>query len=212
MIYGRAGDDSNYSVSSVQVYTAKAKTACGYASDADSDQNFSCTYAGPMSAQLTGPSSLGGSLAVQFTVYEASAYLRCTNGVEYGSTGTVASIQDGTTCSALLNITNPTAADFCSGSCGSGEPANVLTYGQLSDTPTFVLDPSSLACNHGTGNLTDGLIEAVEVAAGRAVQQFFNALPLSHNSQLHTPWIPSGSCATTLETSNTQVQGMAPQG
>ena len=162
-----------------------------------------------MSAALSAPS---GFFGVNFTVDEASAYFRCTDGLGvYASTPTVASIKGGTTCSAAMYYSNPASGNFCSGSCSSGQTTSVLTYAQLSKPPSFVLDSKSLACSSDTGSLAAGLIQAVEAAAGQAVQQLFNGLPLSSNSTLHTPWIPSGACATTSDVSNTQFRGVATQ-
>jgi hypothetical protein len=215
MVYGTAGDDNNYSVSSLQVITQVANTACGYDSAANYGQNFGCSYDAPLLATI-GP---GSSFGVGFTVDSASTHLRCTNGTTSGN-WTAIKYPDNTTCQATLTMVAPLAGGYCSGSCANG--AFVATLASLANPlsptlapPSFVL--SNLVCssppepqdpNVSTGEIDqfeDGLMEFAETVAATAVQQLFNTLIVDSNR------IPDGACATTLDSPNTKLQGSATQ-
>jgi len=182
-IYGTAGDDNNYSVSNVRVFTQTANTACAYASGANSGQPFACSYDAPLVTQLTVPTGL----SIAFTVDSASTYFRCTNGTTTKNT-TVANIPEGTKCTATFNVTTQPGGGYCSGSCSSGQ--FVATNVDL-DTPTFAL--TNLICDHSTGAMTDGLTQVAQKAAQSAVQGLFNGLVVN---PMAGPLVPSGSCVT----------------
>jgi hypothetical protein len=190
LVYGTAGDDSNYSVSSIQVLTSTAKTACASASSADAGQAFSCTYDGRFSTQLTPP--LGG-LTVAFTVDSAVAYLRCTNGTSDGSTPTKTIIPSGTTCQATLTAPSPTGGEFCSASCASTPSQSVLSLVQLDGLAAGALEISDVVCDASLdSDVKNGLTQAVQGGAALAVQEFFNALVVNPSAG---PMVPTGVCA-----------------
>jgi hypothetical protein len=222
MIYGTQDSndpDSNYSVSSLRVFTQTANTACGYASAANYGQTFACTYDAPLQTQLFVPSP---GLSISFTIDSASSHLRCTNGTTSGN-WTALKYPDGTTCTATLNVGTQPSGGYCSGSCSSS--LFVATNANLDapadpqhDPPTFVL--TSLSCNNSVqkedssipgsdvDNFTDGLITFVQQIAAEAVTGLFNGLV--RNPQL-TPHIPNNACPQTFETPNTTLAGSATQ-
>jgi hypothetical protein len=195
MIYGSAGDDDNYSVSSVKVYTAQANTPCAYASGANAGKNFSCSYDGPIIVQV--PTT---SISVAFTVDSASAYLRCTTpGIASASSKTVASIPAGTTCTATLRALGSSLGGFCSGACPSGTPATLLSTAQIGTPTALPFTLSDMSCTNDTGSLTSGLEQAAAAGAAQAVQQLFNGLAPSL----------TGHCAAPTDIANTEVRGVA---
>ena len=218
MMYGTEGDDSNYSVSSVKVYTPIAKTPCAYASFADAAQQAaSCSYDGPMT--ITSP--LGG-VDTSFTIVSANAQYLCDNGsTSFHVDVPDGSIEGGTSCTGNLQSPQPAPGQFCSAICAAGTtPASVLTFAGIAADPT---DPNKvgpdftltdLSCNHSTGNLTDAVEELAAGTASAAVGQFFVGLAVSPlttpSGQTLPPIIPSGKCqAPSPPPANTQLSGVA---
>lgn len=185
LIYGTAGDDLNYSVSSVQVTTAKAKTPCAAASGADSGQAFSCSYDGPLATEVSVPSA---GLPITFTA-EASAYLRCSSGSLTGSTPSTQIIPSGTTCTGLLSPTAPATGYFCSGTCASGTPPSALTLAELTDLELEVTD---IACSHSLdSDVINGLAQVVAAGSAHATSELFNGLVVNPQAG---PMVPSAIC------------------
>src|SRR5262249_3848731 len=77
LVYGTDSSDNNFSVSSVQVLTPKAKTACAYNAGANSGQSLSCAYDGTLTTSIQIPPT---GLPISFTIPSADAYLLCSNG------------------------------------------------------------------------------------------------------------------------------------
>ncbi|MGE3977916.1 MAG: discoidin domain-containing protein [Nitrospira sp.] len=205
MVYGTAGNDLNYSVSSVKVYTPIAKTPCAYASFADAAQQAAaCSYDGTMKTGITGSGS-GAVIPTSFTIVSADASYYCT-----GATGSThipvvdGSIIGGTTCTG--NLQPPSGpGQFCSATCAaSTTPASALTFVGIAADPTnpSELGPAftltDLSCNHSTGNLTKAVTELAAGTASTAVGSFLvglSASPLTTSSgQTLPPLIPSGKC------------------
>jgi hypothetical protein len=188
LVYGLPSDDMNYSVSSLQVLTPAANTPCVYSGAANVGQDFSCTYDGTLSTQVTLPNQ---SLPVSFTVDSAGAYLRCTNGTADGSTPPK-TVPPGTLCSAVLTITAPTSGELCSGYCSSGELQSVLTLTQLDSVS---VEMSDMQCDHDIdSDLAKGVLEVAQASAAQAVQDLFNGL-VRTKSIPGGPMVPSGTCA-----------------
>ena len=218
MVYGTAGSDDNYSVSSVKVYTPIAKTPCAYASFADAAQQAAaCSYDGTMTTGIMGP---GGVIATSFTILSADAYYYCTGASSTHIPVVDGSIIGGTTCSGNL-MAQPFPGQFCSATCADGTtPASALTFAGIAADPT---DPSKLGpaftltdlnCDHSTGNLTGAVSELAAGTASNAVGSFLVGLSVSPlttpSGQTLPPLIPSGKCqAASPPTANTDLRGVA---
>ncbi len=187
-IYGVAGDDENYSVSSVRVLTAVANTPCAFDSAATSGEDFACTYEGPLRTEIQVPS---GGLPISFTIDSATGYLRCTNGTTDGSTPTKTVLTPGTTCTATLQTQGISSGSWCSGTCEAG--AAVLAFTRLNADPVFTV--SDLECDVTLdSDLHKGLVAIISSATDAAVTEQFNALVVTPIEQLKGPMIPSGTC------------------
>lgn len=165
-VYATAGDGS-YSVSELQALTAAANTACAYASGANAGQSFSCSYDGQFEVGAA-------NISVSFTVVQTCASLRCTNGTSSGSTSSTC--VDNANCTALVALENTPSellSNFCSGSCASGTPASVLTYGNMpAGFPHVTL--SNLSCDKSLDPLDAAVQGVVEAAVSKAVNGLFN--------------------------------------
>jgi hypothetical protein len=214
-IYGTDFTDSdvNYSLATVKVYTSTANTACAYDSAANSGatlgQAFACTYDAAIAAAL---STSAAGIPIQFTIDSADTHLRCTNGTVSGN-DEVANFPDNTTCTAMLKATN-VAGSYCSGLCSSGD--YVATSVDIAPT----LELTNLKCSSAAwgrdqdtaDQFTAGLVQFVQSVAQQAVGGLFDGVVRSPKvTPTNVPWIPSGACATTLETSNTTLEGLATQ-
>jgi hypothetical protein len=213
MVYGTAGDDSNYSVSSVKVYTPIAKTPCAYASFADAAQQAAaCSYDGTTTAGITAPP--GGAVTTSFTILKAEAHYRC-SGAAGGFDVPVAGIPDNTSCTGSLTLTQLPKGQFCSVTCAEGAtPDSALTFAGFN--PTFTL--TNLKCNRdstGSGGtqLTKGVESLAAGTASAAVEQLFvqTAIsPVTTSSGTEPPLIPTGQCkAPSAPSANTQLRGWA---
>jgi hypothetical protein len=160
-VYATAGDGA-YAVSELQPYAA-VNSACGYASGANAGQSFSCSYDGQFGVGVT-------EFPISFTVDQTCAYLRCTNGTSSGNTSSTC--VNNANCTAMVSLEN-TLNDFCSGSCASGMPASVLTYGNM--PPGFpVATLSDLSCTKSLGSLGAAVQGVVESVVSKTVNGLFN--------------------------------------
>src|SRR5262249_21237979 len=157
-----ASSDDNFSVSSVQVITPKARTACAYNSGANSSESLSCAYDGTLTTSIQIPQT---GLSINFTIPSAGAYLFCSHGTSTKKV-TVSQATDAL-CSAKL-YPAPLPGAFCSGSCASDNTATVLTLAQL-DSVSFQFTDFDCGSTD-TGHLPAGLEQAAAQAAGTAVQ------------------------------------------
>ena len=162
-VYATAGD-GNYSVSELQAFTAAANTACAYASGANAGQSFSCSYDGQFEVAAA-------NIPVSFTVVQTCASLRCTD--LFGATGSTSSTcVNNANCTATVILEN-TSSNFCSGSCASGTPASVLTYGNMpTGYPGVTL--SNLSCDKSLGSLASAVEGVVTTTVSREVNGLFN--------------------------------------
>jgi hypothetical protein len=214
IMYGTAGDDLNYSVSSVQVFSQVAKTPCPYSPADEGQSAAACSYDGTTTTKMTGPNS-DGSVPITFTIVSADAYFHCTGTTSIDIPVPDGSIVGNTTCSANLQVDTAAAGQFCSVGCDAGtKTASALTYLALEpDLPKFTL--TDLSCDHSTGNLTGPVETAVGDTAATAVQELFNGLvvtPLVNAStgKALPPMIPSGTCVAADPTpTNTRLTGSA---
>jgi hypothetical protein len=182
-VYATSGDGS-FSVSALEAFTAKARTACSYDAGANAQQGFSCTYEGPFTTSVDLPPA---GLVISYTVDETCANLRCTTpGIASGSTPSTC--YRGAKCTATLTAkpgSVPTGA-FCSGACTSGP--SVLTYGQLGqDAIEFELNNPQ--CDQSLGSLGPAVQGVVQGATAAAAQALFDAF-------LSPPAVPSALAPT----------------
>ena len=222
MVYGTAGSDDNYSVSSVKVYIPIAKTPCAYASFADAAQQAAaCSYDGTMTTAIMGQDGKTPTIPTSFTILSADAYYYCTGASSTHIPVVDGSIIGGTTCTGNLQMPQPAPGQFCSATCTDGTtPASALTFAGIVADPA---DPSKLgpaltltglSCDHSTGNLTNAVTELAAGTACNAVGSFFVGLsvsPLTTSSgQTLPPLLPSGKCqAPPQPIATTDFRGLA---
>ncbi|MGH8508680.1 MAG: discoidin domain-containing protein [Gammaproteobacteria bacterium] len=214
MVYGTAGDDSNYSVSSVKVYTPIAKTACAYASFADAAQQAAaCSYDGTMTTDIIAP---GGALPTSFTIVKAEAHYQCCCDITGSSFPvSVADFPDNTSCTGNLQLPQEASGQFCSATCvGGATPDSALTFAGVNTDFTL----TDLKCNHssegpGATQLKEGVEALAAGTAAAAVEQLFVEVAVSPSttpSGQKPPLIPSGQCQPPSSPSaNTQLSGRA---
>lgn len=144
-VYGTAGDDSNYSVSELDVITSMANTPCSYTPqyNANAGQNLSCSYDGEFEYALTLPATT----TANFTVDSGSVRIYCTDVLGFSDSFEYESAKKGAICSANLSISsNTVGGNYCAGTCASGSGA-ALTYAQFgTDGTNPQATASSVSC------------------------------------------------------------------
>ena len=169
-VYGVEGDDSNYSVSELQVFTPVANTPCSYQlPDPNAAQGFSCSYDG----QFTYDLSPNAPAALSFKVYSGQVNVICTNGL-LTDTQRVATASKNAVCKASVSgptsgsgaLTYP-AGNFCAGTCADAAATDVLTYAQFGTDPLPQFTATDISCpiDSDFDKLVVGLFEGVAAQA-----------------------------------------------
>ncbi len=169
-VYGVEGDDSNYSVSELQVFTPVANTPCSYQlPDPNAAQGFSCSYDG----QFTYDLSPNAPAALSFKVYSGQVNVICTNGLTT-DTQRVATASKNAVCKATVSgptsgsgaLTYP-AGSFCAGTCAGAAATDVLTYAQFGTDPLPQFTATGVSCpiDSDFDKLIVGLFEGVAAQA-----------------------------------------------
>lgn len=143
-VYGTAGDDSNYSVSELQVFTLQANTAGAYDGGANDGQNFACSYDGLFTTALgvgTGSSVQPFStLPIQFYVDAVSLNVHCASPTDSGDYNVAAA--HGRQCSMTLvppsdygdaPFTDQFQAGYCAPTTAHPQGLGILSYVQFDD-------------------------------------------------------------------------------
>lgn len=181
-VYGTAGDDSNYSVSELQVFTAQANTACPFDGGANVGEGFACSYDGPFETQIQLPDGNTDSpaLTVTFHLDEAALKVKCGDAITGSTVYTLQSATD-RNCSLDLQIVKNTsggpnpAANFCAGACAAGN--SILSYAQFKDL-AFTAVPDSLQCDGGAMDsaIPEVIEQFVQEVAAQATETLLNGL------------------------------------
>jgi hypothetical protein len=210
-VYGVAGDDSNYSVSELDVFTALANTPCSYkAPDPNAGQNFGCSYDG----QYTYDLSPNAPVTLSYKVYKGAIDLICSNIITGDTTSIgIADASKGAVCTASVSgptsgstsLTYPTG-NFCAGTCQNGQ--GVLTYAQFPTQPQFTASNLKCSIDSDFDKLAVGLFEGV---AAQAMNTVLNTVlgPRTGTPAGVTPYPASCGLSTTPPVAPVAVTGRA---
>jgi hypothetical protein len=148
-VYATAGEDGDYSVSELQVFTPLANTAGAYATAEDNQdftwsdgrandgQNFVCSYDGTIATTLGVDNGSGVQpfqvLPIEFFVVSVSLNARCDDGHDH-NIASASNRQCNMTLVAPSPYGPPFTDTFQAGLCSSGSA--ILSYAQFDDTDT----------------------------------------------------------------------------